>query len=179
MNLTDAIFGLVPGLVTKTLDRLGVTSSGAYVPLAGKIVAARRAAAQTIAHNTSTPISWDTELRDNDGQADYSGAPTKLFTCTRAGAYTIDASVAWDSSATGQRILSIFVKNASNTTIMDANATIVPGVTGGIYQSISRTFTLAATDYVQIVVYQTSGGDLAINPGGAEKVTATATFQGA
>lgn len=170
--------GKVNGLIAQFLERIGLTVNGAPAVNAAKVVSAQRAAAQTIAHNTSTPISWDTELRDNDGQADYSGAPTKLFTCTRAGAYTIDASVAWDSSATGQRIVSIFVKNASNMTIMDANTTIIPGATGGIYQSLSRTFVLAATDYVQIVVYQTSGGNLAINPGGAEKVTATATFQG-
>jgi hypothetical protein len=110
---------------------------------------------QTIANNTDTSMSFDTEEYD-DGNFFGLNSPTK-FTITETGVYLFGASVQYDINATGIRNIQL-TKNA-NTWI--AKNTITPP-SGLGNMSITSLVSLTAGDYVMATVNQTSGGNLVL-----------------
>ena len=119
----------------------------------------RMSSDQTIANNTDTAVSFDTEEYDDGGFFD-SGSPTK-FTITESGIYLFGASVQYDINTSGIRNIQL-TKNAST---WIAKNTISVATGGGGNMSITSLVSLAAGDYVTTVVNQTSGGNLAILSG--------------
>lgn len=123
--------------------------------MVGKLVfQAGRAAVQAIANNTVTAISWDTPTVDTLGA--YSGGSPTRFTPTVAGWYTFSGIYSFASNSTNSRAGYWRLNGTS------VNAVQIPG------HSQSPTETMPSisiqmngtTDYVELGVYQDSGGSL-------------------
>lgn len=117
-------------------------------------------AVQTIPTATSTVVTFDTEVADVGGLHSTS-VNTGRLTCPSGGdgLYAVKGFVSWVGNATGGRQIAI-KKNGST---QYANV-IVPGnVTYGPSGGTSIDLPLVAGDYVELVVYQDSGGNLNIS----------------
>ena len=115
---------------------------------------------QAISNNTHTAVLWDTEQFDTD--AFHSTATnTSRFTIPagKGGKYLFNCSVRWDNNTSSDRILEIY-KNGTIFAVLDVLTGNYPGY------MISRTLNLVATDYVELYVYQNSGGSRTLELGG-------------
>lgn len=119
-------------------------------------------AAQTIGSTgaTGTALSWS-GVDINNGALWASGQPTRL-TAPVAGTYLIEASVQWNGAGGGARIAYFGVNGAGFGTEASVNAG--PNSGGGSEQALSMVKYLAAGDYVETFVMQTSGGNLNVIP---------------
>lgn len=128
------------------------------VQTAGAIV--RRAAAQAISSATDTAVSWDTE--DRDDAAFYNGGSPTRLTVPYTGWYTISASTRWSTSAAGDTRFLWFRKNGSFYPAAPAGA---GGTTIEGDASLNATLVthLTATDYIEIYIWQATGGPLNLN----------------
>lgn len=125
---------------------LAFSSKGAYVRNNGSV---------TILNNTPTSITFATELIDQDNFFS-AGSPT-LLTVPTSGWYIATGFVTFASNATGVRKVNITVNTVAEATIaQDAMASDVTTIT------ISSLFWLSAGNYLQLQVYQNSGGNLAV-----------------
>lgn len=105
---------------------------------------------------SGTALTFDSERWDTDGMHSTS-SNTGRITATRAGQYIITAHVRFAANGTGARSLLIRL----NGTTFIANA-FYPAVAGGDNTdvSVATLYQLAASDYVEVVAYQSSGGAL-------------------
>ena len=111
-------------------------------------------AAISINHNTNTALTFNSERWDTDSIHSTSTNPSRL-TATTAGIYHIYGHIVWGSNSTGDRKIDIRVNGSTFI------ASIRYAASGNNnWMSISTEYSLAATDYVELVVYQTSGGSL-------------------
>jgi hypothetical protein len=106
---------------------------------------------------TLTKLTFDSERWDND-TIHSTSSNTGRLTATTAGIYMISAGVQWASNSTGNREL--LIKLNDTTYILDKNCTAVTGA--GTLMNVTTQYNLAAGDYVELVVYQDSGGALNI-----------------
>jgi len=107
----------------------------------------------TLANGTATALTFDSERWDTDtihGTAN----PTRL-TCNTAGVYSIWGGVRLATNSTGTRTLQI---DLNGSTIIAAKQ--MNSYTGIMYIDISTIYNLAATNYIEFKVTQTSGGTL-------------------
>ena len=112
----------------------------------------------TIANNTNTVVTYDTEVFDTGGL--YAAGTPNRFTITQAGLYLITGSIEWsNSTTTGKRTFGIYVNGTLQIAAVDDGITTH---TNAVEQNISALYLLAAADYVQLKAYQTSGGNLDI-----------------
>lgn len=110
---------------------------------------------QSIANNSNTVLSFNSERFDNDNIHDNSTNNSRL-TCKTAGKYLILATVIFDSNATGQRRAMITI-NGGGSIAVDSRSAISGDYT---HCNVSTVFSLGVNDYVECVVYQNSGGAL-------------------
>lgn len=129
------------------------------LPAGGYTAGARvkATAHQTIPHNIDTIVTWDAEDFDTDAIHDNVTDNTRL-TCKTAGKYLIGGTVLWEGNATGRRIASLKLNGV--TVISDANLSLV-GADATSFAFLTL-YDLAITNYVEMQVYQTSGGDLTL-----------------
>jgi hypothetical protein len=85
-----------------------------------------------------------------------------------AGKWLINGSLLWQSG-TGIRSIAVY-KNGTYYGIWD----ITPAASGSIYQTMSVVLSLAVSDYIEMFVYQTSGGNLNLYGNSAGNGTVTA-----
>ncbi len=113
---------------------------------------------QTISNDTATALIWNVEEYDTDSMHDVSTNNSRM-TCNTAGKYLITASISWGSNDEGLRDVSI-LKN--NTTYISFVRSGRDGETRypDERQNVNVIADLAVNDYVEIIVSQTSGGDL-------------------
>jgi hypothetical protein len=79
------------------------------------------------------------------------------ITATTAGKYLISADVEWAGKTTGYRITAIYLNGAT----LIGQVSSPPLLTAvSMAQSVSIIYALVATDYVEVRVTQTSGGNL-------------------
>ena len=109
----------------------------------------------SVANNTATVHGFDTERFDTDNMHSTSSNTSRL-TATTAGKYIISGHIEFASNATGRRQIGI---RLNGTTFIgfqewDTNQSSVT------LMSITTLYALAATDYVELRVFQTSGGPL-------------------
>jgi hypothetical protein len=91
-----------------------------------------------------------------------------------AGKYLIELNVAWASNATGVRVLKLIYNGVTGI----GSTTVAPGTTGEWTQSVSTVWSLNAGDYVTAVVYQNSGGSLAVSALNYRSANFSATWLG-
>lgn len=125
-------------------------------PAAGAVDYARvtRSTTQTISNTTDTPIEFDTEVEDTSGYHSTVSA-TSRFTVPsgKDGVFSVRGGVFWDNNATGQRQCYI----SKNGTAIPGSYQVAAGnASFGIAQSTGAIVRLAATEYVEIEVWQNS-----------------------
>lgn len=172
-DLTEVVQDIVGAMVTSNTEtNITVTyddSDGTldFVASAGAapaLLGARgvKSAAQSITNETITAVSFDgADTFDSNSIHDPATNNTR-FTIPAAsdGYYEIVASVTFASSTTGLREIMLRKNGATYLKILEVPASSVAGKTS---LSLSDVVPLVATDYVEICVYQTSGGALNVN----------------
>jgi hypothetical protein len=111
---------------------------------------------QLIATATNTIIAFDAERYDTDNIHDNVTNNSRL-TCRTAGKYLITANLGFGTTAAGTRQLSIYLNGATYLGLVSS-----PSNSGadGPYMHVSCVQDLAVGDYVEVLVYQTSGAGL-------------------
>ena len=123
---------------------------------------AKRDSALAIGNATDVVVSWSSEEFDNDNM--WVNTSTSRITVNTAGIYTVSFNISWASNATGERIAWI-QKNGSGASRwgMVRGAASAAGET---IMSSTTIMSLAVNDYIEVGVYQSSGGNLNIGGSG-------------
>ena len=126
------------------------------------IVAVRcySSAGQTIATSAQTAVLFDTNDFDTNSMHSVSVNTTRL-TCNATGTYLIEGQVALGSVTLGSVIL--YVK-LNGTTFLCQSSTYPGGVN---VNQINTIWNLVQGDYVELIVFQATGGNVALNGGDA------------
>ena len=167
VNLTTAAGDVVAfisqdGTVWRELwRRLAAAAGGGGSDISARVYDASN---QSIANGVTTKVNFDTENFDTDTIHDTSTNNTRL-TATTAGKYIIVASVRWASNATGRRSIFFLLNNATELAEKQLDEAEAAQV---LTQGLVSAEDLAANDYVELLVYQDSGGALNVI-GGREK----------
>ena len=146
-----------------TPARLGIGSTGQVLTVAGGVPSWATPAggssfagasiyastqAQSIANNTATKLTFDSEYYDTDG---YANADDKFtIPSGKAGYYRVNAQVNNDATTTGYRQIVIY-KNGS------AVSGFVNYAAGDDYIQIDLVFNLSVADYIEFYFKQTNG----------------------
>lgn len=111
----------------------------------------------SIDHNTLTALTFNTERYDTASFHSTSSNTSRL-TAPTAGLYIIGGSAQFAVNATGRRRVSIRLNGTTEIAVqepaVDADAAI------NWSAALSTSYELAASDYVELLVFQTSGGAL-------------------
>lgn len=111
-----------------------------------------------ISNATGTKLTFDSEIYDTDGIHSTSSNTGRL-TCVTDGIYSIGGNIQWQGNNTGRRLFSIVLNNTTSI----ADVRVLSGAAGNDpAQNISTQYSLVAGDYVELSVYQDSGGSLNI-----------------
>ena len=167
---------LTPATGLNALTRIGVGANGTSLRAdsdnAGGMkwqtpftVSLQRSANKSISHDTNTEIDFTatngpggatSELYDYSGLHDTASNQTRI-TVTRKGLYLFGGYVAFAASAAGGRRN---VAVAVNGTSVSINGQTALPTALGVDLSVTTMLQLAANDYVELRVYQDSGGAL-------------------
>lgn len=114
-------------------------------------------AAITLTTSTSTALTFDTERWDTDGFHDTTTNTSRLTVpAGLAGKYLIVGNASFAANATGSRELAIELNGT--TYIADV---LLPATSGsGARFVVSTVYDLAVGDYVRLIAFQSSGGNL-------------------
>ncbi len=121
-------------------------------------IAARvtKSAAQTLTNDTTTTISWDAETRDDGGVHDNVTNNSRLTVPSGAGGwYLVTATLQYTTNATGARSCVLRLNGTTTIAVQTAGPSAAQ-----ISVTAATLIYLAATDYIEVQGYQTSGGDL-------------------
>lgn len=115
-------------------------------------------AAQSIAHNSFTPLAMPSEDFDTDAIHDTVTNNSRL-TIKTAGTYLITGYAQISNSAAGIRQLHLRI-NGSNYVV---GQVMIPNATNYMEMSLSLLYKFALNDYFELTGYQDSGGGLNFN----------------
>lgn len=120
------------------------------------------AGTQNISHNTIAPIAFDSEVVDTDSMHDNSTNNSRL-TITTGGVYIFWAQVLWDSNTTGAR--HVFIRyDGAGYGIFGYSLMLASAIPSGIQVVVSPPLGMAS-GYVEVCVYQDSGGTRTVDYG--------------
>lgn len=148
-----------PALQLKLVDPVNEQLS---LPAAPPLAKLRNSGAQSIPDSTSTALTWDSEVFDTVNGHDTTTNKSR-YTVQAAcdGIYQCRATVAWSANATGNRRVWFNVNGAG----VDATENRLAGSSIQTSLTSATLLQLAAGDYVEVMVSQTSGGALALASG--------------
>lgn len=112
----------------------------------------------SIPNNTETTLTFDSERWDTD-EIHSTVSNTSRLTAPTAGKYFIYAHVRFSQNPTGRRLLRLKL-GAPATHLATQDAPGFSAATDSTFLSVSTHYQLAAGDYVEAVVIQSSGGQL-------------------
>ena len=145
---------LPDGAVTTAKIIDGAVSTTKFAAIPGARV--RSNATQPINSSTLTPLTFNTVDQNTGGVFDVA-QPTRL-TAPVAGTYVITASVSWSNSAAGFRELHIRLNGGTTNLALVSGGPTASNTAPE--QNVATTCHLSAGDYVEAVVWQTSGGSM-------------------
>ena len=117
------------------------------------------AAATSITDSLFTTVGMtDTDEWDNDNMHDTATNPSRI-TIRTAGRYIIQGYGQWAASATGARFFDIR-KNAGTQGALRIQSTVQNLPASTIFQNITGLVDCAVNDYLELYIYQNSGGAL-------------------
>ena len=120
---------------------------------------AYKTSTQTIANVTWTAVTWDVEEFDTNGFIDLSSHNTRI-TIPEDGYYVVGGTIGFDANNTGLRLLTIRINGDSTDRHAYHTANAYGASAYGIVLSSSTILQLSSGDYVEMFVYQDSGGNL-------------------
>lgn len=167
-NTTGFTAGSIPIaiVVTSGADITGVTDKRAWIVITGnKDISTRvfNSSNVSIANSTRTAIPFPSERFDTDTIHDTVTNNTRL-TAKTAGKYYIFGFIRWAANNTGFREALIKLNN-----ITFIGGDRVPTISGAnVYQDPNCMHILAVNDYVELIVFQTSGGSLNVDVNGVD-----------
>lgn len=118
-------------------------------------------AVQSIPNSTLTALTFDTETFDSGTPSNNmhdTGSNTSRLTCRVAGLYQITGLVEFATSATGVRIAALKLNGTISLpggTVSVQSSSGTPSIT-----QITTSYRLAVSDYIELIVWQNSGGSL-------------------
>lgn len=120
----------------------------------------------SVANTTMSALTFNSERYDLDpnGAIHDTSSNTGRLTVRTAGKYLFLATVRWASNSTGYRLASL--RSNGTQTIATVTDNAVNG--DATVQQVSSVVDLAASDYVEVLVYQNSGGALNASASSAE-----------
>lgn len=118
----------------------------------------RHSANQNITTSTDTALAFDTELFDSNAFHDTVTNNSRGTVPTgKGGKYLVTANVYWDTNTSGSRVIKFKVNGT------DEHCRTVHTAHAFNQKAISWVLDLAAGDYVQVIVWQDSGGTRVVN----------------
>ena len=194
----DAKGDLIVGTGADTFARLAVGTNGytlvadsstatglAYAaPAASGFVGCQltNSGPKTLTTGTSTIITFDTEKFDTDAfHSTVTNTGRITIPSGKDGKYLFTAKVVFQGNATGVRYGS-FKKNGTTQYRIATLQAVTSGNPDVTAFTMSQVFDLVATDYIELVCLQSSGGNLnvlGLSDGDTEEVYFTAQFLGA
>jgi hypothetical protein len=119
-----------------------------------------RTSAQSISHNTETAIQYTSETFDTHNFHDNTNNNTRMTVPSgKGGLYLLTANANFASNSTGRRAL-LFRKNGSTTF---AQSEWGNSASNAPHMNLSSMIDMVAGDYVEVFVFQSSGGNLNIS----------------
>lgn len=143
--------------------QLNVTSDSAKAKITPALVGARvhKTSNTTLTTSVQTTLTFDSEIFDSDAFHDTVTNTSRLTIPASMGGYYLCGGAAFfASNATGRRVLWIYV-NGGLTNYLVGNETSSTSA-GGNYVDVVTLATFAAADYIELVAFQSSGGNLDI-----------------
>lgn len=113
----------------------------------------------SITANTNTVLTFNTERYDTDGMHSTSAATSRI-TCVTAGKYMIGGHINWASAGTDRRFVQILLNGSASLGAQELTG-------GATSMSVTTCWGLVAGDYIELQVYQNSGGPLNVNAASA------------
>lgn len=123
----------------------------------------RKSANQSIANGTITTVLFDTETKDTDAYHS-TVSNTGRITIPKTGVYLVEYMVTFAANTTGQRYAWIAL-NGSTSNRFDGYMLISASSSDSTAVGGTAIMSLAATDYVETMVFQNSGGALNVSGG--------------
>jgi hypothetical protein len=146
-------------LTIRVLERKQSSSPPSSTP--APAVRCNNSAAVSLTSGSFTTLSFDTNEFDqgtSSPQHSTSTNPSRL-TCRQAGVYVIHATANFSSNATGARLVAILL----NGTTWIAWQNVGANPSNNTTLSVSTAYALVVGDYVEVEVFQSSGGALTLN----------------
>lgn len=113
---------------------------------------------QTIGNGAFTTVAFNAETFDDWGMHDNSTNNSRI-TILVPGTYCVYAFIKWSNNSTGTRLMFLLKNGSINIGRED------PGYTFDTAQYMMRQYRLQKGDYLEVQVYQNSGGNLSIRDG--------------
>ncbi len=113
----------------------------------------------SLSHNTTTALPFDSERWDTDDMHDTVTNSSRL-TAQESGKYLIFANVKFGENASGTREVLLRLNGTTVIAEERASANVVETGIAGNVMSLTTHYSLAAGDYVEFVVTQTSGSTI-------------------
>jgi hypothetical protein len=135
---------------------LGVINGGSGVATTNA-VHVFNSADEAITNNSETAVTFDSELHDSNSMHS-TASNTDRLVAPIAGVYQICAAISWASNATGLRYAYFQLNGTTYTTLAKKDQNGGGGIDD--YMSWCGQYSLAANDFVKLVVFQNSGGSL-------------------
>ena len=130
---------------------------------------------QSLTNNTLTALTFNAELYDTDGFHDNATNNTRItIPAGLGGKYLVNGTVIYNTNGTGSRLAQLHKNGA---TINDG-ADVIGNASTYVGNIFSCVVSLVATDYLELIVRQTSGGALDCYKS-QSKLAFTATYLGA
>lgn len=127
----------------------------------------KRSSASSISDSTWTALGFNAEDFDTDAFHDNSTNPSRFtIPSGKAGKYLVVAQELWASNGTGNRLRAI-AKNGSRIVHTAGDGLTINGLSYGISDIVD----CAVSDYLELHVYQSSGGSLDIQTGAYMAIT--------
>jgi hypothetical protein len=190
-SIVDAKGDLIAGTAADTVSRLAVGANGTvltadsaeatgmkWATSAGAAsfagVSVYKSGNQSITNATNTLLTFDSENFDTNTYHSTSTNTSRItIPAGKAGYYNLQAVVAFAAGSVGLRQIAFF----KNGVIFNYGVQSAATSASENISSASYLISLAESDYVEVYVYQTSGGALNVL-GGADFTTFSATYLG-
>lgn len=162
-DLSDTNMSVVTDGQALSWNRAAGQYTPVYLPRSDQLsCVVRKSTATTVNDVTATVIAWNTAV-DNPAGMWSSGTPGRI-TVPVAGVYVVFTTIEWNAAGLGSRLVR-FDKSGGDIIAHDRRTGTAAYQIG---LCLSRAVRLAANDYLEVTVYQDSGGAQTVSGAGSD-----------